>query len=458
MALSRLRVRLALAFSVAFAVGLALLAAGSFFYFSAESHRRLEQRLDDLVADVRVNLEAEYRETPDSSSRFVASEVVGEWPRNGGSFFVCDDAGQWLTATDISAIAQGMLPYCGDPAGTQRDVTDREGAAIRVAASRVVVSTADGVAPASSRPFLIVAFASTAGIVEDSEVLLAGAAIAAPLVLLLSLVGGYLLARQAVRPVSDLGDAIAGIAPSDLTHRLPVVEPRDEVGTLAAEFNALLERLEVAQQQNRRFVREAAHQIRTPLTLVLGEAAYELSAEGSSPERMQGSLKRIGIAAERMRRRVDELFRLAEAQAGETVPLRDRVELDELVLDSVDLMRARATTLGRALAIGVADDVVVTGDKPLLQEALLELIENALRHGSSSAPVTVSAQLLAGRGVIEVTSSGPAFVIPKRTDEDGPDKLGLPIVRWVASVHGGTLTVHRHGDVNTVRMELSPSV
>src|SRR5471032_1570261 len=105
---------------------------------------------------------------------------------------------------------------------------------------------------------------------------------------------------------------------------------------------------------------------------------------------MRATLGRIRTAAEQMRRRVDELFLLAEAQAGEKARLEDDVELDGLVLDCTDLMRERASALGRSLAIGRAEHSVVRGNAGLLQEALVELMENACRHGSSGIPITVS--------------------------------------------------------------------
>jgi signal transduction histidine kinase len=300
----------------------------------------------------------------------------------------------------------------------------------------------------------IVAFANTEGIAQDTSQLLTAVAIALPLILLLSLGGGYLMARRALRPVAELGAAVAAIAPTELTRRLPVTEPRDEIGALAAEFNGLLGRLSDAQSQNRRFLREAAHQIRTPLTLVLGEAAHELAAKETNPERMRGSLTRIGQAAERMRRRVDELFLLAEAQAGEKVALEDEVELDELALSSADLMRPRATSLGRSLAIGTAEHVVTRGNAALLHEAVLELFENALRHGNGTRPVTVSVSRRGANAVIDVSSGGTPFSLPAQAASQGPDGLGLPIVRWVAETHDGTLSVAHHNGLNVVGITL----
>ncbi len=300
----------------------------------------------------------------------------------------------------------------------------------------------------------MLAFNTIEGIDSDTHLLAAALAILAPLIVLLSLAAGYMLARRALRPVDDLGIAIAGIAPTDLSQRLPVGDAQDEVAALAAEFNALLQKLDDAQRRNRGFIREAAHQIRTPLTLVLGEAGHELAAPATTPERMRATLARIRTAAEQMRRRVDELFLLAEAQAGEKVRLEDDVELDGLVLECTDLMRERASALGRSLAIGKADHVVVRGSGPLLQEALVELLENACRHGELRGASYGIVRRRGGGAALEVTSGGEAFVPTPRPDSGAPDGLGLPIVEWIARAHGGQLRVAREGELNVVTMTI----
>ncbi len=205
-------------------------------------------------------------------------------------------------------------------------------------------------------------------------------------------------------------------------------------------------------------MREAAHQIRTPLTLVLGEAALALDrapAAGASAAdasdagadageaQLRATLTRVRTAAEQMRRRVDELFLLAEARAGEVVRLEQRVELDELVLECTYLMRARAAVTGHTLAIGDAEPAIVLGHAALLQEALLELIENACRHGVSSAPITVSCRAVPGRqeAVLEVRSDGGAFRVAVAQDTTRDRGMGLSIVRWVATSHHGRFEV-----------------
>ena len=449
MALSRLRLRLAAGFAFAFLVALAILASVALGYLWNESTRRLDKRLDASADGVAAAVGRVLQESRDSSFARAANEVVREWPPGGELFAVVDEGGAMVAGVGPRDVIERMLAAWAS-AHSPHFAVDKPGDDYRASGLHATLPRADG-APLR---FGVLAFSSLEGIDSDTHVLAETLAIGAPLILLLSLAAGYGLARRALRPVDELATAIAGILPTDLSRRLPVGDPHDEVAALAAEFNALLQKLDDAQRRNRGFIREAAHQIRTPLTLVLGEAGHELAARSTTPDRMRGTLGRIRTAAEQMRRRVDELFLLAEAQAGEKIRLEDDVELDGLVLECTDLMRERASALGRSLAIGKAEHVVVRGSAPLLQEALVEMIENACRHGGADAPVTVACAAAPGGASREVTSGGEPFLMAPRPDSGAPDGLGLPIVEWIAVAHGGALQVTRNGSLNVVTMTL----
>ncbi len=452
MALSRLRLRLAAGFAFAFLVALAILASVALGYLWTESTRRLDATLDASADGAAAAVGRVLQDSPDASLARAANEVVREWPANADEFAVVDDAGSMIAGVGPREVITRLLA-AWTTARSPHFGIDKPHDDYRASGVRATVPLRGG----RSLRFGVLAFSSLEGIDSDAHLLAVTLAVAAPLIVLLSLAAGYALAGRALRPVAVLGLAIAGIAPTDLSRRLPVGPGRDEVAALASEFNDLLQRLDEAQRTNRGFVREAAHQIRTPLTLVLGEAGHELAAAGTTPERMRATLGRIRTAAEQMRRRVDELFLLAEVQAGEKARLEDDVELDGLVLECTDLMRERASALGRSLAIGSAEHVVVRGNASLLQEALVELIENACRHGGAETPVTVSSFARTEGAALEVTSGGDPFVTVPRPDSGAPAGLGLPIVDWIARAHGGALQVTRKGTLNVVTMALRGS-
>lgn len=445
MPLSRLRLRLAAGFALAFGVGLAVLAAAALGYLWRESNRRLDVRLDAVASGVTQAVARELRETRDSSLAFVANEVLAEWPRNGDAWIILDSRGAPLAASDTAHDAARVLRARATHPAPRFDLT-QDGADLRI----VTDSSSLRLDAAHAWRFDVIAFGSTEGIEGDAELLAAMLAIAAPLIILVSLAGGYVLAGRALLPVHELGDAIAAVAPDDLSHRLPIASSPDEISALALEFNRLLERLDAAQQRNRGFVREAAHQIRTPLTLVLGEAAHELATAHPTADRMRATLQRIGTAAEQMRRRVDELFLFAEAEAGVRIDLDEDVELDGLVLECTDLMRARAAALGRSLALGTIEPAIVRGNAPLLREALLELLENGCRHGGADAPVTTDLVVADGTVVLTVRSAADS----EEADHAMSRGLGLKIVAWIARGHRATFETRREHGMHVARLVL----
>lgn len=446
MAVSRLRIRLASGFALAFALGLAVLALGALGYLWRESNRRLDARLDGIAMGVVAGIHRELNETPDSSLAFVGQEVVSEWPRNGDAFVIADASGRVVAALDQDSAAARVLVAA---ARERRAWFNVESGGPDLRARSVDTTLASRSVTARAH---VIAFGSTEGIESDTELFGLVFVVSAPIIVLLSLVAGYVLAGRALSPMRDLAASISAIAPTDLSRRLTTSGARDEVSSLTLEFNALLDRLDDAQRRNRQFVREAAHQIRTPLTLVLGEAGHALSTDNGNPDRMQATLGRIRTAAEQMRRRVDELFLLAEARSGEPVRLEQVVELDGLLLECTDLMRARAMATGHSLAIETADPVAVQGNGALLQEALLELLENACRHGDPGTTVTVSCSQAGASARVEVESRGVPFTLPP-ADARAERGMGLSIVRWVVQSHHGTMAVTHRERQNRVILD-----
>jgi two-component system OmpR family sensor kinase len=167
-----------------------------------------------------------------------------------------------------------------------------------------------------------------------------------PLVLLLAWVGGYLLARRSLAPVVAMSERAARLGATNLDEALPVGNPQDEMGRLALVFNALLARLSQAIEQQRQFMADASHELRTPVSILRGEADIALS----EPRRAEGEYREaLGVVsheARRLSRIVDDLFLLARADAGQ-LPLRPgELYLDELAGECVRAMRSLAVQRG----------------------------------------------------------------------------------------------------------------
>jgi signal transduction histidine kinase len=237
--------------------------------------------------------------------------------------------------------------------------------------------------------------------------------------------------------------AMTNMSPGRLDQRLAVRQPADELDDLADRFNGLLDRLEESRRRNRSFLAQAAHQLRTPLTLVRGESEFGLDRPRSAEE-YRTILDRIRAAAGHMSQRVNDLFLLAEADAGDAPLLEDRLELDGLLLECVELMRGRARTTAHPLQFGRVEPAEFTGNEMLLREGVMELVENACRHADKGSSIILDGYPDDQAIRIEVTSRGAP--LPDRTVAELPADgggteggLGLSIVRWIARAHGGKL-------------------
>ena len=445
MRVSRTRFQLALWFAGTFFVALTVLDIAFYVFLVRDARNELTDELLSEAAAVRTTVYTENADPdaePDETLEDFVTDVLDEWPAGETRFLVYADEDLLGTRGPADELAK-LRHLAQAPNGAPvRTVALSDGNQF------LLTDTGDS----GLLRLRVVAARSTARIVAYQTILQRWIFISVPLVSLLAVLSGYLLAKRSLRPVVEMSHTIADIAPDDLRTRLPVRDPPDELDDLAHQFNAMLGRLDEARGRSRRFLAQAAHQIRTPLTLVRGES--ELGLEGSkNTSDYTDALRRIRAAADQMAYRVDELFLLAHAEAGDAPTLTDEVELDGLVFECTDLMRGRAHTAGRTLEISRADPGTARGNQVLLREAVIELVENALRHGTRSDSIRVAAYFENGFATLEVVNAGEALSIPVRHESsDDPDSatLGLLIVRWIADVHGGELRYTRADGENQV--------
>lgn len=438
MPISRLRLRLAAWFGAAFLLGLVVLDVGFLTYAHRKADSKLTREVTATAFDLSLAVGEEAVARRDAALDSVVKEVLDEWPAGPGIITIHDRTGRLLGARGDSGLARvvGTVAVGRSGTGSMDLPLDDEGR-LRVAWVRESGSAGVTVGVGSS----------TAGLQEDQETLIGWLLLSLPLIGLGATAAGYGLARRALRPVKKMAVGLDAIDPERIDRRLPIGAPPDELDQLASHFNGLLDRLAGARDASRRFLAQAAHQLRTPLTVVRGESSLGLDRP-RTPDDYRASLRRINLAAEQMSRRVSELFLLAEAEAGERPALTDSVELDGLVMEAADLMRGRAAGLGRTLEFGEMEDVQLLGAEALLREAVMELLENACRHGSAEQPVLITVSRAGARARVAVINAGAPF-------PEGPTQgLGLSIVRWVAEIHGGTVGIERRGPANAVTLEL----
>jgi signal transduction histidine kinase len=275
-------------------------------------------------------------------------------------------------------------------------------------------------------------------------------------VLLLAGGGGFWLASAGLRPITEMAARateipLAGL--DDLGHN----ERVDELGQLARAFNGLVGRLRTALQTQRQFMADASHELRTPVSIVRAASEVALSRDHREEGDYRETLTIVGDQARRLSRLVENMLVLARADAG-GYPLRPvDLYLDEVVTEccrAVDVLsKARRVTIHK----GEWPEVPFRGDEELLGELVLNVLQNAVQHTPSGGAVAVDIRREPAAVRIRVTDGGagiPAgdeqrifdrFVQLDASRRGQGTGLGLPIARWIAEAHNGTLVLEQSG-------------
>src|SRR5437588_5502521 len=275
-----------------------------------------------------------------------------------------------------------------------------------------------------------------------------------PLVLLFASLGGYFLARKSLAPIALMNAQTQRITAENLSSRLDLTNPRDELGQLATTINALLARLDATFTEQQRFIADASHELRTPLAVLRGETEVALE-QNRGAEDYRESLALIKDEAERLTRIVENLFILAR-QVDQQSIMKEPLRLNEVISECVRSAQVLATQTGLRLHLdGAISKVNFTGDDELLKRMLLNLLDNAVKYTAPGGEVSVALSTQNGSARIIVTDSGigiPLADQPRifdrfyRVDKArsralGGAGLGLSIAKWIVEAHGGTISV-----------------
>jgi len=288
---------------------------------------------------------------------------------------------------------------------------------------------------------------------ETLRALLLILAVAYPVTLVGASLGGLFLASKALSPIDSLTRLAKRLSAEDLSQRLNLKLPDDEVGRLARTFDEMLERLDEAFRRQRRFTADASHELRTPLTAIKGQVEVALERD-RDPESYREVLRSVNADADRMIRLVGSLLTLARADAGQVTIHREDVDIGRVVTDAVDHVRQEADRMGVSLEVRPGNDVRVMADPDLILQLTLNLLDNAVKYSTArSGSVAVSWQNTGEYAELVVSDTGagiPAEHLPRifdrfyrvdtaRSRADGGAGLGLSISRWIAEVHGGSI-------------------
>jgi signal transduction histidine kinase len=267
-----------------------------------------------------------------------------------------------------------------------------------------------------------------------------------PVALVLASLLGYAVAALALRSVESMRRRAQHISLGDPGRRLPVPPANDELARLARTLNEMLARNEVAFQRERTFVADASHELRSPLAILRAELDVALMGE-SSHEELRLAVASAAEEADRLSKLAEDLLMLAAADQGSLPIKREPIDVAESLGRLGERFTERARESGATLKMRASPDLQISADALRLEQALGNLIENALRHGAHA--ILVQAERYGDGLALHVSDDGPGFPQPfldvaferftrgDRSRTAPGAGLGLSIVRTIARAHGG---------------------
>lgn len=291
-----------------------------------------------------------------------------------------------------------------------------------------------------------------------------------PVALFVSVIAGWFLARHSLQPIDEITRTARRITAHNLQQRLPVPPTDDEVARLTSTLNEMIARLETAFERIRQFTADASHELKTPLAILLGEIELALRND-QSPEQYRATLVSCLEEVERLTNVVQGLLDLSRADSGQITLTLEPLDLSSLVRSVVSSVSVLADAKHIFILPAIQADVIVNGDDIRLHQALLNVIENAVKYTPEGGRVEVACVATGTEAVVTVTDSGPGIpqhsvahifdrfyrVDQARSQEIVGTGLGLSITRWIIDAHQGSITVQSDegkGTTFTIRLPL----
>ena len=449
------RWKLTVWYGVVLAIVLAVFSAAVYWTMRHQLLERIDRGLREELGDVRseVGLAADEATLSQWLERRFARHAGFDFQitrADGSRFFVSDRLADKSLPTPAPSSGLSEPTYESVTSGTGR---------WRVVAVRVTGPTG---------PLTVQVGRPLDDFEHESEELLAVFLATGPLMVLVTLAGGYFLARRALAPVRRMADTARQISGDRLGQRIAVDNPGDELGGLAVTLNNMLDRLERSFAEMQRFTADAAHELRTPLAVIRNEAEVALR-QPRTGEEYGRVLENLLEETVRLGRMADQLLFLSRQDAGLNPPVRDDVPLATVLQSVVENMRPVAQEKGVSLALAANPACHVRGDENQLRRVFYNLIDNAIKYTGAGGGVTLSSRLDGEVAAVAVEDTGigiPADHLPRifdrfyrvdpsRTGDTGGTGLGLSICQSAVRAAGGTISVtstEGRGSTFTVRL------
>jgi heavy metal sensor kinase len=276
-------------------------------------------------------------------------------------------------------------------------------------------------------------------------------AAAGAVVLLLGLTGGWWIATRAMRPVEVISATAVKFAGGDLSQRISAADTETELGRLAGVLNSTFSRLEAAFDQQRQFTANAAHELRTPIAVILTQTQTALTRERAAPE-YRATVEACQRAAQRMRKLTESLLELARLDASQEAMKQLPFDLSKLAGDCVELVAPLADARRVKIHCAVSESRCV-GDPERMSQVLVNLLANAIEYNKESGEVRITSAKQGGAVVLTIADTGEGIApedLPRvferfyradksRSGSGGHTGLGLAISRAIVQAHGGSI-------------------
>ncbi|HYI96251.1 MAG TPA: ATP-binding protein [Bryobacteraceae bacterium] len=443
--LGHIRTRLALWFVSALAVVLLLYSAAASFFLLRDLRRQLVRHaIQDLETvegllrfqNGRLILHDDYHNNPESKQ--VLERLLEVRSIDGKVLFRNELLGG-------RSLGETVRPGEGEGGYSPRDYTLSDGTRLQLVSRRHFIE---------GRPTIIRVAFSEDPLWSQFRSNLWNLLLPLPLILAIAGVGGYLLASRFLKPIQQIARQAEAITSDRLHERLPVNVADGELADLSRVFNSVLIRLEQSFEQLKRFTSDASHELRTPLAAIrsVGEVGLQKEATVAGYRDVIGSMLE---EANKLTRLVDSLLTIARADAGQIQLERAVVSATEIARGCAALFEALLEENGQLLRVSVAGDPLVHGDRLLLRQALMNIVDNAIKHTPRGGTISIRVGEENGHVFLEVQDTGPGIPhhqLPRlfdrfyrveegRSRDSGGAGLGLSIAQWNVQVHGGRLTV-----------------
>jgi heavy metal sensor kinase len=272
-------------------------------------------------------------------------------------------------------------------------------------------------------------------------------------ILALGLVGGWVVATRALRPIESITATALKISSGDLTQRIPQAEAESELGRLVSVLNSAFTRLEAAFSEQARFTTDVSHELRTPVSVIVSQTQMALTRERAASEYRE-TLEACQRAAQRMRGLIESLMQLARLDAGQEHFRREPFDLAAVAMDAANLMQPLADER-RIKLITQLDPAPTEGDSDRISQVTFNLITNAIHYTPEGGVITLSTSLEKNFAILRVIDSGigiPPQDLPRifdrfyrveksRSREKGGSGLGLAISKAIVAAHSGTIEI-----------------